>query len=54
LERWGFDEIRPWGRDTVQKFDTMSDILKAELWARGKEMPDIRLFPFPEMPPPAT
>lgn len=53
LEKWGFDEVRPWGRDVVTKFDLLSDLLRAELWAQGhKEMPDIHLTPFPEMPPP--
>jgi hypothetical protein len=55
LERWGFDEVRPWGRDVVTKFDLLSDLLRAELWAQGhKDMPDVHLTPFPEMPPPQT
>jgi hypothetical protein len=53
LEKWGFEEVRPWGRDVVVKFDLMADLLRAELWSQGhKEMPDIHLTPFPEMPPP--
>lgn len=52
LEQWGFDQVRPWGRDVVTKFDLIADLLKAELWEQGKAMPEIHLAPFPEMPPP--
>lgn len=52
LEDYLFNQVRPWARDVVVKFDMVSDLLRAELWTRTKDMPDIHIKPFPEMPEP--
>lgn len=52
LEKWGFEDVRPWGRDVVTKFDTQNELVRELATALGRTVPEVRLAPFPEMPPP--
>lgn len=54
LEVWGFEEVMPWGRDVVTKFDQQARLLQEMAAALDRILPDIRLTPFPEMPPPTV
>lgn len=50
LEDWAFEEVRPWGREVVRKYDKQNDMLR-ELGARlDVDVPEDHLPPFPEMP----
>lgn len=51
LEKWG-DKMRPWMREVRDKFDQLCDLLRQELSANGRDMPDIHLSEPPEFPPP--
>lgn len=52
IENWAFNQVRPWGRDTVVKFDQQSDLVQELARALGRNVDRIHLDPFPEMPPP--
>ncbi len=52
IENWAFNQVRPWGRDTVVKFDRQSDLLHDMAAKLQIEVPVIHLLEFPEMPPP--
>jgi hypothetical protein len=52
VENWAFNQVRPWGRDVVQKFDKQSDLLHGLAARIGVEVPAIHLDAFPEIPPP--
>lgn len=50
LEDWAFEEVRPWGREVVVKYDKQNDLLR-ELGKRvDVDVPEDHLPPFPEMP----
>lgn len=52
VENWAFNEVRPWGRDTVLKFDMQGDQVQDLARALGRTVERIHLEPFPEMPAP--
>ena len=51
LEEWA-DLMRPWASDAQAKFAMLAEMIRAELWDKGKRMPDIELMPPPKFPPP--
>lgn len=51
LEEWA-DAMRPWASDAQAKFAMLAEMIRAELWDRGRPMPDIDLLPPPKFPPP--
>jgi hypothetical protein len=52
VENWAFNQVMPWGRTTVAKFDKQGDQVRELARALGREVEPIHLDPFPEMPPP--
>lgn len=52
VENWAFNQVMPWGRATVVKFDKQGDQLRDLAHKLGVEVAPIHLDPFPEMPPP--
>jgi hypothetical protein len=52
IDNWAFNQVMPWGRSVVAKFDRQGDQLLELAKAQGVEVERIHLDPFPEMPPP--
>jgi hypothetical protein len=52
IDNWAFNQVMPWGRSVVAKFDRQGDQLQELANAQGVEVERVHLDPFPEMPPP--
>jgi hypothetical protein len=52
IDNWAFNQVMPWGRDAVVKFDKQGDQVQDLATALGRQVERIHLAPFPEMPPP--
>lgn len=52
IDNWAFNQVMPWGRDAVVKFDKQGDQLEELAHDLGRHVERIHLAPFPEMPPP--
>jgi hypothetical protein len=52
IDNWAFNQVMPWGRDAVVKFDKQGDQVEELAEALGRHVDRIHLSPFPEMPAP--